>query len=267
MIRSAFALVCLFAAMPATACSVVRTYRVPTNLELAGKAELIVLGRVIGGQKMSDGTMDGVKIVIQPLSALKGALPPAPITLPGLSLAPDRFAILSNPYELHQAHPLSYIGGCIRYMFPMGTTALFFLSKEDGKWRPAGGPFSRWAEDALDPQGPWPLLTGLYVRAAILPEAERKALLEAERARYAANAADPVSRLIAADIERQLKGPEKPWNDQMQDMMATPEPADPSTTSSASAQSAARQAALDARDAAEAAAAELQAQAKSKRRK
>lgn len=205
--------------VPAFACSVIDSYRVPTNLELAGNAELIVLGKITAGKPMGDGGMDSMAITVQPLSAIKGALPAEPIELKGLALAPARFAVLSNPYELEAAHPLSYIGGCIRYMFPAGTTALFFLKKRDGQWAPAGGPFSRWAEDVLDPTGPWPTLTALYVKAAALTLAERKTLLEAERARYAAMAQDPIAALMAADISRQLKGPNPTWNKQMDDAM------------------------------------------------
>lgn len=130
-------------------------------------------------------------------------------------LAPDRMAILSNPYEFEGAHPLSYIGGCIRELFPVGTTALFFLDKQDGKWRPAGGPFSRWAEDVADQNSPWAVLAALYVRASGLPEPEGKALLASERERFAAKQNDPVYRLMALDIARQLAGPNKPWTSLM----------------------------------------------------
>src|SRR5690606_33202515 len=108
--------------------------------------------------------------------------------------------------------PISYIGGCIRYMFPRGTTALFFLTREQGEWSFSGDPFSRWAEDVPGPDAPWVKLTELYARAAALPEAERKALLEAERGRLAADPGDPVALLMAADIARQLAGPNERWN-------------------------------------------------------
>lgn len=127
------------------------------------------------------------------------------------------FGILSNPYELNQAHPLSYIGACIRYMFPAGTTALFFLERApDGEgWRPSGGPFSRWAEDVLVEDAPWLRLTRFYAEVAAAPEGERTALLEAEPARLAALAEDPVAQLMAADIARQLEGPNPTWHEVM----------------------------------------------------
>lgn len=215
------------AALPVTAasaCSVVDDYRVPTNLELAQGAELIMLGRVTGveGGNDEDNFMDRA-IVIEPLSAIKGALPPAAIKVGGMALTEGelaRYGALSNPYELEASHPASYIGGCIRYMFPRGTTALFFLAHgENGEWRPSGDAFSRWAEDVLSDDAPWLRLTRLYVQATAAPEDERPGLLEAERARLAALPDDPVAALMAHDIERQLAGPNKPWNALMSEMM------------------------------------------------
>ncbi len=196
---------------PATACSVVEGYRVPTNLELARDAQLIVLAEVAGGSDMEGNDRDW-GLTLRPIAALKGELPEGPLALNSLSLAGERFRTLSNPYEFEQAHPLSYIGSCIRRMFPLGTTALFFLKQRDGEWSSAGGPFSRWAEDVPGEGAPWAVLTRLYVQAAGLAGEERKALLEAERGRLAARAQDPVAQLMAADIERQLAGPNEPWN-------------------------------------------------------
>lgn len=206
----------LAAPAPALACSVTDEYRVPTNLELVRDAPLILLGRVTGerrGEEQSDRS-----ILVEPVAAIKGALPPGPIAIADIGLAegPElaRYAVLSNPYELEGAHPLSYIGGCIRYIFPRGTTALFFLAlaKDGSGYRPAGGPFSRWAEDVLTDDAPWLRLTRLYTRVAALPEAERTAALEAERANFAARKDDPVAQLMAADIARQMAGPNEAWN-------------------------------------------------------
>lgn len=215
---SAFTLALLAFASPSNACSVVDDYRVPTNLELVRKTELIVLAKVRSGTPMGDGSPGTMQITIEAISALKGIAPESPIDLEGLAIAPDRFAVLSNPYEFQSAHPLSYIGGCIRYMFPLGTTALFFLEKRDGKWGPNFAAFSRWAEDAPGLDSPWPKLVSLYVRASKLPENEAKSLLEEERAKLDARRDDPVARLMASDIARQLAGPNKPWNRVMDDM-------------------------------------------------
>ena len=129
----------------ASACSVVGDYRVPTNLELAQGAELIMLGRITGAESGTDedSVMDSV-VVIEPVAAIKGALPPAAIKLGGMTLTEGELAhygVLSNPYDLEAAHPASYIGGCIRYLFPRGTSVLFFLEHgENGEWRPEPPP-------------------------------------------------------------------------------------------------------------------------------
>ncbi len=213
------ATISLTLATPAIACSVTADYRVPTNLELAEEAELVLLGRVVGEVEGADPR--DTRLLVEPVRAIKGEMPEGAVSIAHAGLVPeDRpdFGILSNPYELNQAHPLSFIGGCIRYMFPAGTTALFFLERvPDGEgWRPSGGPFSRWAEDVLIDDAPWLRLVRLYARAAALPIAERTALLEAEHARLAALPADPVAHLMAADIARQLEGPNETWHETME---------------------------------------------------
>ena len=115
---------CLAAPLPAAACSPVPGYAVPTNMELTAEAELILLAAVTGGTPMDEaGAPDTMRVDIQPIAALKGNLADAPKTLP-IALATGRFATLSNPYELQHAHPLAYIGGCVRYMVPVSYTHL-----------------------------------------------------------------------------------------------------------------------------------------------
>lgn len=212
-------LVAFTLATPAIACSVAPGYRTPTNLELAADAELILLGRVVDEAA-------GVKpwhtsLRVMSLEAVKGELPEGEVWIAGAGLlhAGDRHRVtLSNPYELAEAHPESFSGACIRRAFPRGTTALFFLERApDGEgWRPSGGPFSRWAEDVLDEQAPWLMLTQLYVDVAAAPESERKAMLEAEHGELATMMDDPVARLIAADIARQIEGPNPTWHEAME---------------------------------------------------
>ena len=200
----------------ATACSVVDDYRVPTNLQLVEQSSLIVRARVVGSVE-KDNWLDR-ELIVEPIEALKGELPQGQIAIVGSSITPEEdreFDVLSNPYELNAAHPQSYIGGCVRYMFPEGTTALFFLEQRDGKWHPAGGAFSRWGEDVIGDNTPWLDLARFYVGVPEEDAAERKALLEAERDRLRAQSDDIVAQLMAEDIERQLAGPNEPWNAMM----------------------------------------------------
>lgn len=192
---------------PAAACSVAAGYQAPSNLELAAAAETIVVARVVGGT--TSRTEPGQDTVtIRPLAAVKGSLPEGEIALRGMMLARDvgpALGVLSNPYEFEQPHPVTYVGACRRYVFPLGTTALFFLRTDhEGMWAPAGGPFSRWAEDVPGPDAPWVQLARFYAIAAALPEADRAGFIEDEREALLARADDPVAQLMAADIARQL---------------------------------------------------------------
>lgn len=197
----------------AWACSPASGYRVPTNLELAGQAETILLAQVTGGSSSPDDPFQS-SITIHPLAALEGSIPEGDIAVPGMHLIRDEASgapgVLSNPYEFTEAHPASYAGACIRREFPAGTTALFFLNRQNGAWQPAGGPFSRWAEDVPAPDAPWVRLTEIYARAASLPDSQRVPILEAARDALLAQEDDPVAQLMAADITRQLAGPNKP---------------------------------------------------------
>lgn len=210
----AAALLSFFTPSVAQACSVVGDYRVPTNLELTGQSELILRGRVIG-EVEGESSWDG-KLLVEPLMALKGEMPKGTVEISGARLVPmpdERgFGLLSNPYQLEGAHPLSYIGGCLRYMFPKGTTVLFFLEEREGEWSPSGGPFSRWAEDVLDADSPWIRLSRFYASVPTDDATRRKTVLEAERDRLWKLSEDPVAALMAQDIERQLVGPNEPWN-------------------------------------------------------
>jgi hypothetical protein len=208
---------------PALACSVSDDYRVPTNLELAADAELVFLAEVESGSTEIAGP--DMEMTVKPIAALKGQLPAGPIKLPGM-IAEKRFAVLSNPLELEQAHPLAYIGGCTRYMFVKGSTVLFFVTPAEkafdrelpaelrGRLVAAGGPFSRWAEDVQSEDSPWVRATKIYIAAATLPKEQQKPMLVSERDKLRA-AGDQDSKLIADDIDRQLAGPNKAWNQLM----------------------------------------------------
>ncbi|MBL9069077.1 MAG: hypothetical protein JNM03_03720 [Sphingopyxis sp.] len=199
------------APLPAAACSVASGYRVPTNLELVEGADLILLGKVTSGDFAPDSTPQQM-IAVEPIAVLKGDRPAAPIAL-AASIAPGDDAILSNPYELNEAHPQSFAGACTRTMFPDGSRVLFFLRRQGGEWHEAGGPFSRWAEDVMTDDAPWLQLVRFYADVAARPAADRTAALIARRDELGAQGADPVAQLMAADIQRQLDGPNRPLKD------------------------------------------------------
>ena len=173
----------------------------------------LVLAQVVAGALDPGGDPFRSTITIHPLEALKGPLPEGDIALPGMMLSRDagpEFGMVSSPYEFERAHPASYTGACTRFVFPLGTTALFFLRTDhEGHWAPAGEAFSRWAEDVPGREAPWVELVRLYVRAAALPGAERTALLDSERTTLLTRTGDPVAQLMAADVARQLGPPQQ----------------------------------------------------------
>ena len=197
-------------AAPAAACSPAPDYRVPTNLELAGHADSIVVARVVGSQQDEQG--QPTALVIRPLTAVKGPMPQGDIALLGMMLAGDgQGARPSDPHEFERAHPETYSGACIRRVFPLGATALFFLRTDhEGMWAPAGTAFSRWAEDVPDENAPWVQLARLYAVAAGLPPEDRAPFLEDEREALLARTGEPLAHLMAEDIARQIAGPQAP---------------------------------------------------------
>ena len=207
----AAALILTLAAAEAVACSPVPNPPSRSNLDLVEEAETIVLARVIGGHEDERGRHTA--LVIRPLATVKGEPPGGDIAIAGIGLPyehnrPGNERELSNPYEFDKPHPASWMGSCIRAIFPLGTTALFFLRTDhEGMWAPAATPFSRWAEDVPDSDAPWVQLVRLYTIAAGLPEADRAPFLADEREALLARTDEPVARLMADDIGRQLEAP------------------------------------------------------------
>ena len=208
-----FAALTAILAPPATACSPAPGARIPTNIELVDRSDLILVGTVTGGT--SDFDAGEWNIVITPVAALKGILPQGEVTLDAM-IAPDpESALLSNPYDLAMAHPQAMAGACNRYAFPLGSRVLFFLQKDGDGWAPANGLFARWAEDVLTDDAPWLAATKYYVAVQAMPEAERNAALTARRDELRGQRRDPVAQLLADDIDRQLAGPNPPLRDEL----------------------------------------------------
>ena len=189
------------AAVPAAACSVVAGYRAPGNLELAGQADAIVIGRVVGG--VDPGATEG-EITVHPLVAIKGLLPGQDFPLRGMMLGGGQ---PSDPLELAEPHPEALAGACIRRTFQRDATVLFFLDRREGEWVAAGGPFTRWAEDVSGEDAAWVQLARFYARVAPLDEGQRAALLEAERDALLARTDEPAAQAMAADLDRTLAAP------------------------------------------------------------
>ncbi len=67
----------------------------------------------------------------------------------------------------------------------------------------------------LTDDAPWLQVVRLYAEAAALPASDRTAYLTARRDEHAAERDNPVAQLIAADIARQLAGPNAPLREEL----------------------------------------------------
>ena len=195
----------LLAAAPAAACSVAPTYRVPTNLELTQRADMILLG-IAESDVESAGDFGDREVVVRPTVLLKGDALPAEVRIRGHLDDDPRLVAASNPRDLFNPNPGALIGGCTRYIFRRGMLLLLFLERDDeGRLRLAPHPFARSAEDVPSPDAPWVRAVRLYAEIAALPEAERRPALTARRDALRAETGDPDAALLAADIDRQLR--------------------------------------------------------------
>jgi hypothetical protein len=189
-------------ATAADACSVARDYRPPTGLELAARADTILLATVHGE---TPGEDDSRAVLATPGPVLKGRAPPGPIVLPGAMLDDPRWpSTRSDPRELRRPNPDTQTGGCVRYTFAKGMQLLLFLARDDrGNLRPVRHPFSRDAEDVTRDDALWVKAMREYAAISGLPPARRRSAL-ARRARELDRQDDADARAIAADLRREL---------------------------------------------------------------
>lgn len=198
----------LAAAAPASACSPLPGYRVPTSLELAERAEAIVIATVEAQVGEGPSPFD-TEIVVRPVLLLKGEAMPGQIRFEGMLATRRDRATRSDPRELFQPNPDALTGGCRRYVFKKGMQLVLFLERHDGVLRPADYPFSRAMEDVPSAEALWVRAVRLYAEiAALPPEARRAALIARQEALSAAGDAD--SLLLARDIGRQLERKRNP---------------------------------------------------------
>jgi hypothetical protein len=196
----------LASAAPAAACSVMRGYKVPTNLDLAIAGETIVLATVEGERKGKESWSGAV--LAKPTLLIKGNALPDMVELEGVRLESNgQRAQHSDPRELRRPNPDTQIGGCVRYTFARGMQLVLFLKRgEDGKLTPYRSAFSRDAEDVVGPHALWVRAVREYAAISALPESGRKARLEARIAELRATQDDPDAAAIADDLQIELSG-------------------------------------------------------------
>lgn len=178
-------------------------YRVPTALELAVKAEAIVIGTVEGEERQGDSSGD-TTLRIRPDRLLKGAALPETVRMQGYLATRDMPATRSDPRELFRVNPDALSGGCNRYVFARGMRLVLFLVRDkDGALSPWLPSFARAAEDVPSDDALWVRAVRLYAEASAVPAKQRRAWLGARRAELLARG-DAESVLLAEDITRQI---------------------------------------------------------------
>lgn len=201
----------LLGTAPARGCSMVEGYKVPTNLELAAKAEAIVVAEIVAD---IPGRNDpgGGSLRLRPLSLLKGTVMPVEVILTRARLTVDpRFVVASNPRELRRPNPGALIGGCVRYMFGTGMKLVLFLVRnEKGELSPFRSAFSRDAEDVPDLDALWVKAVREYAAIGVLPKSGWKGALKARIALLRSHPADSDAAAIADDMAIELKGKRLP---------------------------------------------------------
>jgi hypothetical protein len=206
----AFGALGLASALPASACSVVPGYKVPTSLELATAAETIVLATVERERK-GENPWSGA-VLARPTLLLKGQALPPTVEIMGSALDDaKRRATSSDPRALRAPNPDALMGACVRFTFTRGMQLVLFLKRDkEGRLVPYRSPFARDAEDVAGPDSLWVKAVREYAAISEAPEAERNARLKKRIAELRARAGDPDAAALAADMEIELSGGRRP---------------------------------------------------------
>lgn len=196
----------------AAACSVRGGYRPPTALDLAVRADTIVIATVDGARPGPDGDIGSV--LAMPGTLLKGRVLPPRIVLRDTVLTTDRRMVFrSDPRQLREPNDGALMGGCVRYAFARGMKLVLFLERDaTGALVPIRATFARDAEDVTGPNALWVKAVREYAEIANLPaDARPDALRRRIVALRAKGGAD--ARAIAADMETELRTPRRPAGD------------------------------------------------------
>lgn len=193
----------LFWIQPATACSIVGSYRVPNTLELVDRSDTIALVRVTDGGALNELGMRKARLV--PFALIKGAELPSEIGFADASLSSDRLkAVSSDSRNLVDANPDAFSGSCNRYVFDKNMILLVFLRKENNEHELYNPPFSRSLEDVTSADALWVKAVKIYVQIANLPPRKRRKEMETRRNFLRMELEDPDSRLLGLELDRAL---------------------------------------------------------------
>ncbi|WP_404336515.1 hypothetical protein AB2M62_19515 [Sphingomonas sp. MMS12-HWE2-04] len=201
MVRAAALAAALLVAAPGWACSLMPGYRVLTALELAERADTVVIAEVVGGATIGPDASD--RLGVRPTLLLKGAELPSTLAIRGYLERPDMRATRSDPAALREPNPDALMGGCTRYLFAKGMKLVLFFKRDGSELRFLDYPFARVSEDVRSDDARWVKAVRVYIDIARLPKAARRTALIARRDTLRA-AKDADSQAIATDIDREL---------------------------------------------------------------
>lgn len=191
---------------PADACSVVRTYIAPTNVELVATTPRIVIAKAVDTIAPTT-SRDESYVEMEVTAVLKGG---------GVQKG-ERFRVRGSTQQYYgasaktdfsKARKGAYVGSCTAWDYAEGRHYLLFLDSYGGTWATRGTPFTRVNEEVEPANDPWTIAVTKYIAITALatPDDRRKALdaLVAAGAKKGATATD---KAIAADITAHLAAP------------------------------------------------------------
>ncbi|MFD1787693.1 hypothetical protein ACFSC3_08920 [Sphingomonas floccifaciens] len=150
------------AATSSSACSTVGSYRVPTNLELVGQAEVVAVVEVVSAPSEFGDDPSEPRVKVRAIRFLKGQASDSDLALTGVSgwngqSVPRVVTPLSEP------HFSSGLGACIRMFYQPGELVLAMYGRTDGTLHQIGQPFSRSAESVDSVDDLWVRVADRYV--------------------------------------------------------------------------------------------------------
>lgn len=205
---SSAALICALAVMlaptPASACSPIRGYTRPTNIELVQVADAIVIAKSRRLLRSSRGD----QIMLSVEDVIKGTIPVGEeLVVRGTHAAHVEPDGIVEDFSLPRKG--AFAGGCIAYDYSLWGNYLLFLRRLDGGgWGIAGYPFTRVNEQIAGHRDDWEVAVRHYHAALLLPEKARDAMLR-KLANMAEVGVDPARypKAMARDIEMHLATP------------------------------------------------------------
>ncbi|WP_337829231.1 hypothetical protein [Pseudonocardia sp. TMWB2A] len=180
-------------------------YRTPSTSQLVERSDFIVLAQVVSetGDEFSN------KVVVQPVTLLKGPDMPGKLTISGMlsgrliDNGGNKIflpAVLPrNPLNLLTPHPDGGGGSCTRKLYNRGMKLLLFVTHDNDGLHVIQDAYSRSLEDVPSDNAPWVRAVKIYVALLGLAQNARNEAL-AEKAAILNQSSSLEDRAIADEI-------------------------------------------------------------------